>query len=213
MSEIVARKTRKLGPKWPNTVNRRMTKIGDSTKFAAAWTDADGNALASLEVESGRAQIKLVGSDGLVVDGTGGTLQEAYRAAWHEMRVERARRNVEQLLEERARRRRTVTSLIRSVNEAYALSASQMTELDRRGRAIKRLEEENTALKAQLDKACHATIDGFDINHWYRQASAAEARAQQWKNTVDRLKAEQGGEAYKPVTFDTTAEAAQEATS
>ena len=207
MSEIVARKTRKLGPKWPNTVNRRMTKIGDSTKFAAAWTDADGNALASIEVGPLHGVAQIVGPQGtrhygLVVGGAGFTLRRAYRAAWREMRV--SAYNVRTLLRQRAR-------LLRFARKVY-------DRMKRFEGTVERANARIADLEKQLDEARRAiiserTIDGFDINHWYRQASAAEARAQQWKNTVDRMIAEQGGATYKPVTVDASAEAAQEATS
>lgn len=211
MSEIVARKTRKLGPKWPNQASRRTSQIDGQTRYEIAWTGPDGEGLASLTVTKGkrlavgsindglkltpdRARIELVGGS-VVADGEGDSARAAYRAADRDLRL--FRQDPADLL-------RKVAFRDEQVRQRDALIESLRAE-------IKRLEEENTALKAQLDKACHATIDGFDINHWYRQASAAEARAQQWKNTVDRMIAEQGGATYKPVTVDATAEAAQEA--
>jgi len=234
MSEIVARKTRKLGPKWPNTVNRRVTKIGDSTKFAAAWTDADGNALASIEVGPLHGVAQIVGPQGtrhygLVVGGAGFTLRRAYRNAWDDMRVRAY--NVRTLLRQRAR-------LLRFAREAYdRMKRFEETIGRQNGRILELLNllEERDDVIAELKRQL-AERDAQVDAEYRERVTVAGQNAAQWYRAYTRLLSHHDcrvpahlivpgrpSEAYpdagaypppvKPSTTDATAEAAQEATS
>lgn len=138
----------------PNRVNRRVSLINGEARNEAAWEGPKG-LLASLTVSLGRAQIALI-ERGMVVDAEGTTLRDAYREAWHEVRVERARRDAERLLEQRARRWRAWKRTIKLLQECRAENTAQEVLIASNARVIERLRAENAALKAQLAEAQRA---------------------------------------------------------
>lgn len=138
----------KLGPKWPNLINRRTSIIEGQTRYEIAWSGPDDEAMASLYVHPDRARIELVGGS-VIADSEGDSARDAYRAADRDLRL--FRQDPADLLGKLARAERQVKRLQQSYGKACETLAYLRRERDA-------LQQQIDALQQQIEEETETSV-------------------------------------------------------